>query len=151
MVNFLRFRPHPASPEPDVSTPVSPFPEVIVSQVSLRLDPDTPAVSRDYTADLLHALKLAPRAVYDVVVAVGELVTASYLAGAKAIALGIEVHPDHVTAIVRDDRYPNWRDHLEPANNAVREALLDAITTTRSVIENALGVVNVARFSTAAA
>jgi hypothetical protein len=120
---------------------------VIVARVSLLLRRETPHASRDYAASLLEGAGLDVRAVYDVTTVISELVTASYLAGATGVELGIEIHPDQVTVVVRDDRKPSWRELLPAGRNAVREALLDAITTTRSAAEDVLGMVNVASFA----
>ena len=123
---------------------------VIVARVNLLLRRETPHASRDYAASLLEGAGLDARAVYDVTTVISELVTASYLAGATNVELGLEIHPDHVSAIVRDDRQPTWRELLPPSRNSVREALLDALTTTRTATEDLLGMVNVARVSLAA-
>jgi len=81
-------------------------------------------------------------------VAVGELVTASYVAGATSVEFGLELHADHVAAVVRDDRRPAGSESSF-GGTGVRDAFLDALTTSRSVVEDAVGTVNVARFSLA--
>jgi hypothetical protein len=139
-------RVHPADPQPEFPIARPRLPEVTITQVRLPLNPGSPKLIREHAADMLKGAAVPARAAHDVVVAVGELATASFLAGAATIELGIEVAHDGITAIVRDDRHPGWQERLPPSRNAVREALLDAITSTRTVVENQLGVVTVARF-----
>lgn len=142
----------PRRPEPTADA-AAVEPEVsVVVQVSLRLQPQTPAVSREYATSILlsAARPLDLRLVDKVAVAVGELVTASYVAGATVVDVGLELHADHVAAVVRDDRPPAWRES-PVGGTAVRDAFLDALTTTRSVVADAIGTVNVVRFSYAAA
>jgi len=111
----------------------------------LGADTDTPNASRDLTratlADPRWAVDAATRG--DVVVAVNELVTASYLAGATTIDLDIEVHHDRVTVLVRDDR-PLGRA-VPARGDRARQMLLDAVCTSRATSHDAAGTVNVAQ------
>ncbi len=120
----------------------------VLAQISLVLRPDTPHAIRHFASQTLcGGTAFSSRLIDDVTVTVSELVTASYLAGASIVNVGIELHEDHVAATVRDDRRPDpgGRRSASP----LREALLDAMTTSRRSFEDALGLVTVARFSTA--
>ena len=147
----LRFsRRTPRLAEPDVTAPAREPEAAVIVRVILRLQPETPAVSRDYATSILlsAARSLDLRLVDKVAVAVGELVTASYVAGATSVEFGLELHADHVAAVVRDDRRPAGSESSF-GGTGVRDAFLDALTTSRSVVEDAVGTVNVARFSLA--
>ena len=79
----------------------------------------------------------------DVALVTNELVTSSYLACADTVDLGIELHSDHVTVIVRDDR-----PHGSPTSvNDTREQLLDAVTMSRASFADRSGTVAVARIA----
>jgi len=115
------------------------------AEISLPVRREAPQTSRDFANRVLCSRTALPsRVIDDVTVAVSELVTASYLARASKVDLVIEIHPDHVAAIVRDDGFPS----RDASSNTLRESLLDALTTSRVVSEDAGGVVTVARFST---
>lgn len=130
------------------AAPSGRVPPPTVARVSLSLSSEAPRTSRDYTTQVLYAGPALPSRLFeDVCVTVSELVTASYLAGASTVDLDIEIHRDHVAAIVRDDRNPAE----EPPPNTLRDMLLDAMTTSRIARWDDSGFVNVVRFSTRSA
>ncbi len=131
--------------------PLPPHPEACarchracnVAEFRLALAPDSPHASREFARDALRGESLRSGAIEDVVLVVNELVTASYVVGARGVELRMEAHADHVAVIVRDDRPADWRARAAP--NETREMLLDAVTITRDFQLDERGAVNVAR------
>ena len=111
-------------------------------QVRLSLGKDSFRLSRRFAYTSLAA-GLGGNSVVadDVAVIVNELVTSSYLANADVVDMAIELHWDHVTVVVRDDRPQG----SPAAVNETREQLLDAITMTRSSFVDRSSTVSVAR------
>ena len=116
----------------------------ITRQVRIPLGKDSFGLSRRFAYTAIAAglggnFALAD----DVALVTNELVTSSYLACADTVDLGIELHSDHVTVIVRDDR-----PHGSPTSvNDTREQLLDAVTMSRASFVDRSGTVAVARIA----
>jgi len=138
----------------DDQPPASPWAEIIrrcvtcedpsgcgINECHLSVSSRTPEASRAFTRAALTGTSLSGPVADDVVLVVNELTTASYLAGARTINLGIEVHQHHVTVIVRDDL-------VEPALlDGTRAMLIGAVTSGHEIHADDAGTVNVARIS----
>jgi hypothetical protein len=113
-------------------------------QVRLPLGKDSFPLSRRFAYTSVAAGLGGNSAVADdVALVVNELVTSSYLACADVVDMAIELHWDHVTVVVRDDRPQG-----SPAPvNETREQLLDAITISRSAFVDRSDTVAIARIA----
>ena len=116
----------------------------VTRQVRLPLGKDSFPLSRRFAYTAMSAALGGNSALaVDVALVVNELVTSSYLACAETVDLGIELHWDHVTVTVRDDR-----PHGSPTPvNETREQLLDAVTMSRTSFVDPTGTVAVARIA----